>query len=74
MKAHEKRLAMQPLRHEIQKLKEAILDETGLADIRWESEWTLSSYRTALKGLQRVYQKNSSNIDLEGADHSLLRN
>lgn len=66
LKAHKYNLVTRPIRQEIRRLKECLQDETGVADVLWDSEWTIKSYRTALKGLLRICRANPTEIDLKG--------
>jgi Domain of unknown function (DUF4461) len=54
------------IRNDIVKLKEIITEETGVADIQWQCNWTLPSFRTALRGLLRVCRQHASDINVKG--------
>jgi len=61
-----KALQVAPIRQEISRLKDLIMEETGVVDLRWQCQWTLRSYHAALKGLLRICRQHSSAIDLAG--------
>jgi len=61
-----KALQVAPIRQEISRLKDLIMQETAAVDIQWQCNWTLRSYHAALKGLLRVCRQHASAIDLKG--------
>jgi Domain of unknown function (DUF4461) len=65
-RARAKGCQMGPIRVEIDKLKELITEETGAVDVQWQSNWGLSSFRTALRGLLRVCRQHSDIVNLKG--------
>ena len=67
-----KALQVAPIRQEISRLKELIMQETGAVDIQWQCSWTLRSYHAALKGLLRICRQHADAIDLEGTANSFV--
>jgi len=61
-----KALQVAPIRQEISRLKELIMDETGTIDIQWQCSWTLRPYHAALKALLRICRQHASAFDLKG--------
>ena len=67
-----KALEVAPIRQEISRLKDLIMQETGAVDVQWQCNWNLRSHHTVLKGLLRICRQHASSINLEGTSSCLL--
>ncbi|ESN99737.1 hypothetical protein HELRODRAFT_101399 [Helobdella robusta] len=53
-KARENMKKVQPMRDEVTRLQEIMVRDFGLAEIKWQSGWTVSTHSAALKSLCRI--------------------
>ncbi len=65
-KAKQKQSAHEPIRQQVDRLKEVLLDDTLLADVQWDSRWGLSQFAACLRRFHQIYRDHHGTFDLKG--------
>ena len=67
-KAKAKQAAHEPIREQAELLRQKLIDELGVEDVRWACGWGYTPFRACLRSFCRLIDSHEMDFNLEGED------